>query len=261
MSLHAEAVGLVRGGRALLDGVHLRVTPGELHAVLGPNGAGKSSLLRCLSGELRPSSGQVRLDQRDLEQWAPRALARRRAVLPQAESLRFPFPVSEVVRLGRLPLPALPAAEEHRRIEAALKTTGCGHLLARAYTDLSGGERQRVQLARVLIQVEEDLGEGARYLILDEPTSALDLAHQHGLMQALRARTDAGLGVVISLHDPNLALAYADQVTLLCCGLAVAQGAPAAVLTPAALGRYFGVRAEVVSRDDGRTQLLMGGRL
>jgi iron complex transport system ATP-binding protein len=261
MSLHAEALGLRRGGRTLLESIHLDLKPGELHAILGPNGAGKSSLLRCLGGELRPTTGQVRLDQRDLGEWTPLTLARRRAVLPQGESLRFPFPVAEVVRLGRLPLPALPAAAEQARIEAALRTTGCSHLLARAYTDLSGGERQRVQLARVLIQVADDLGEGARYLILDEPTSALDLAHQHELLQALRQRADAGLGVVMSLHDPNLALAYADRVTLLCCGLAVAQGTPAAVLTPAALARYFGVRAEVVARGDGRIQLLMGGRL
>lgn len=259
MSLEADALQLRRGGRSLLHALHLSLGPGEVHAVLGPNGAGKSSLLRCLSGELAPTAGRALLDQRDLRAWSPLALARRRAVLPQAESLRFAFAVADVVRLGRLPLPTLPAAEEHARIEAALHTTGCAHLLTRAYTDLSGGERQRVQLARVLVQVAEDLGEGPRYLILDEPTAALDLAHQYELLEALRRRADAGLGVLMSLHDPNLALAYADVVTLLCCGEAVAQGPPADVLTPATLARYFGVRAERVSRDDGPDQLLIRG--
>lgn len=261
MSLQAESLTLRRNGRYLLEGVSLAVTPGKVHAVLGPNGAGKSSLLRCLSGEIAPTRGQVLLDGRSLARWTPSALARRRAVLPQGESLRFAFSVAEVVRLGRLPLPTLPAAEEDAKVASALLATGCDRLMHRPYTDLSGGERQRVQLARVLIQVADDLGEGARYLLLDEPTSALDLAHQHELLRSLRQRADAGLGILMTLHDPNLALAYADSVTLLCCGQCVAQGAPADVLTPEALGRYFGVRASTVPRADGRLQLLIEGPL
>lgn len=259
MTLEAHSLQITRATRPLLDTVSAIIEPGRVHAVLGPNGAGKTTLLRCLSGELAPTAGQVLLDGRALAQWSPTALARRRAVITQGDSLRFAFPVSEVVRLGRLPLPRLADREETARIDAVLDETGCTALRDRPYTDLSGGERQRVQLARALLQVLDDLGEGPRYLLLDEPTSALDLSHQHALLKTLRRRAENGLGVLLTLHDPNLALAYADRVTLLCYGQALMQGDPAEVLTPEALERFFGVRATRVQRADGRWHLMVEG--
>ena len=99
--LRACGLGLLRGARRVLDDVDLHLEAGDLLAVLGPNGAGKSSLLRVLSGEWPPSTGQVRFMDRPLTQWSALALARRRALLPQTESLRFGFRVEEVVAMGR----------------------------------------------------------------------------------------------------------------------------------------------------------------
>ena len=263
MSLRAEQVSWRQGATPRLQNVSLTIQPGALHVVLGPNGAGKSSLLSVLAGDQRPNHGNAGLDGTPLAQWERTALARRRAVLMQGEQLRFGFRVEEVVGLGRLPCPPLPAGQTATLIADALTATGAVHLAGRRYTTLSGGERQRVQLARVLAQVwppSQPAADAPRYLLLDEPTSALDLAHQHDCLALLQGQARAGYGVMAVLHDPNLALAYADEVTVLCCGEVMDQGTPAAVLTPGCLRKVFGVDATPVSAADGSTRLLIGRR-
>ncbi len=250
MSLVADKVSYSVDGRALLESASLRLEPGRVHAVLGPNGAGKSTLLKLLSGDLDPASGSVELNGRPLPEWSPLALARQRAVLPQAHALAFGFTAAQVVALGRLPCPRLPAAEETARIRDALGQAGVTELESRRYTTLSGGERARVQLARVIAQVNDPL-EGklkglARFLLLDEPTAHLDLAHQHDCMRSARRLAARGLGVLVIVHDPNLALRYADAVTLLNHGKVVAHGRPEEALTEGALEDVYHVPVRVL---------------
>ncbi len=259
MSLDLVDVSWHDGAQARLQRVSLSLEPGQMHAVLGPNGAGKSSLVTLLAGDHPPTTGQVLLDDRPLGQWSPSALAQRRAVMLQQDGLQFGFRVAQVVALGRLPHPPSAADLEHQRIMEALQVTGAAHLLQRRYTQLSGGERQRVRLARVLVQVWPT-PDATGYLLLDEPTTALDLAHQHDCLAALQRWARDGYGVLVVLHDPNLALAFADQVSLMCCGELVAQGAPAEVLTPARMQQIFGIRTRMLRREDGRPQLLVEGR-
>lgn len=246
MSLRAENVSCQIGSRSLLDQVSLTIEPGRVHAVLGPNGAGKSTLLKLLSGEQRCTKGQVLLEDRLISDWPALERARRRAVLPQSESLSFDFTVQQVVSLGRMPCILQTPARENEIITAALEATGVAHLDGRIYPTLSGGERMRVQLARVLAQIWEAPAH-PRYLLLDEPTASLDLAHQHSCLRIARQFAADGTGVLLVLHDPNLALSYADEVTLLCCGQIVAQGAPEQVLTQQNLERVYGVKIEILN--------------
>lgn len=248
MNLQLHQASVRRAGQLLLDQASLCLTPGRVHALIGPNGAGKSTLLRLLAGELEPDSGAVWLNGRALRDWSPREIARQRAVLPQQESLRFGFTVEQVIALGRMPCPQHGAAEEARLIGQAMRSTDVGHLAGRRYPSLSGGERGRVQLARVLAQISEPVELGPRYLLLDEPTAALDLAHQHACLRLARQLAQAGVGVLAILHDPNLALCYADEMSVLCCGQIVANGQPRDVLTPILLQQIFGVRATLVQR-------------
>lgn len=256
------------GGKTIVDGVSLSLHPGELLAVLGPNGAGKSTLLRVLTGALAPMHGAASLDGRNLRDWNSRTLARRRAVLPQSSPLSFGFRAYEIVQLGREPHAGLTAqSDDDRIVEAAMVETDVVHLAERVYPTLSGGEQQRVQLARVLSQVwpadagpdeegldEEGPGEegadevGAdRFLLLDEPTSSLDLAHQHAMLKLARrwAHWQAnggdgpGVGVLVVLHDLNLAALYADRVCLLKGGRLTADGTPDSVLTAETIEACF----------------------
>ncbi|MBK1670136.1 heme ABC transporter ATP-binding protein [Rhodovibrio sodomensis] len=250
--LAACDVRLTRGGRPVLAGASLALGPGDLVAVIGPNGAGKSSLLQVLSRALVPDRGEVTLDGRALADWHRAEIARRRAVLPQAPNVVFPFRVRDVVALGRSPHAGVSDRLSDRRVvESAMAETGVTHLADRLYATLSGGERQRVHLARVLAQVWVPPDDGsACYLLLDEPTNNLDLAHQHELLRQAHRFAASGGGVLAILHDPNLAAAYADRIAIVRDGQVVVDAAPETALQPATLSEVFGLPVEVI-RPDG----------
>ncbi|MFD1881186.1 heme ABC transporter ATP-binding protein [Paracoccus pacificus] len=242
MSLSVTQLSWHRDGRAILDGVDLSARAGEVTAIIGANGSGKTTLLRHLTGEIPAERGCITLDGTDLGRIAPAELARRRAVLPQAAALSFPFTVAEVVALG---LQADPAPDP-ARIPAALARVDLPGHGGRMYQQLSGGEQARVQLARVLVQVWRPVTEaGPAWLFLDEPVSALDIAHQLWVMREARRFAEAGGGVVVVLHDLNLTAMVADRVALLDRGRVLAVGAPSAVLTGPLLSAAYGCRIEV----------------
>ena len=255
MSLIAESLNYSVSGRRLLADVSIELKSGRIHAVLGPNGAGKSTLLRLLSGEWRPKpddkSGQIHLNRRALLDWTATERARQRAVLPQTESLRFGFTSEQVVTLGRLPCLRQTPSRESEIVREALDAAGVTHLAQRKYPTLSGGERSRVQFGRVLAQIWEPVALRERFLLLDEPTANLDLVHQHSLLATARRFAGSGVGVLTILHDPNLALAYANEVTLLKEGRLLAQGPAAQTLTPENLSQLYGIEVLRLMGTDG----------
>lgn len=234
--LRAENLAVQRGDKLVLADIDLSLQPGEVLGVLGPNGAGKSTLLDALSGELRPSQGQVTLDGRPLATWTGPERAQRLAILPQTSTLNFAFRVEDVVGMGRLPH-ATGRARDLEIIAEALAAADAGHLAGRNYLELSGGERQRVHLARVLAQLWP--GAVGQTLLLDEPTSMLDPLHQHTTLQATRAIAESGVAVLVILHDLNLAARYCDRVLLLQNGRPHALGTPLDVLQAEPLQAVF----------------------
>lgn len=241
--LDAEQLSLRRHGRTRVDQVSLQLRPGRLHLLLGANGAGKSSLLALLAGLHAPSSGTLRLNGRPMAQWTFTQLARQRALLPQQDQLQFAVSALEVTQLGRY------AAGENRvAAEAALAETDALSLAQRPYTELSQGERARVRLARVLAQLADppaaDLAGCTRVLLLDEPTASLDPPHQHLTMRIAQQRACAGYAVLMAVQDPNLALQYADEVSLMNTGRLLASGPAEALLTPDWLSRLYGCTVE-----------------
>ena len=240
--LAARNLSFAVGSKTLVDSVTLEVRAGEMVALLGPNGAGKSTLLKMLCGQSRPSAGHVSYEGRGLGEWAPRELARRRAVLPQSSAVPFEFTALEIVLLGRSPHGDASAHEAMAR--QAMEKTESLHLADRTVTTLSGGEMQRVQLARVLVQIGLE-GGAPRCLMLDEPISNLDPAHQHSALQIARDLANDGAAVLVVLHDLNLAAQYATRLVLMKTGKIVADGSPAEVLTEDQIGAVFGVKASV----------------
>lgn len=225
--------------RSILEGASIEVHSGELHALVGPNGAGKSTLFGVLAGDVTPTSGTVTLDDAAVGSIPPKELARRRAVLLQANDVTFPFSAEEVVRMGRTPWARTPAEDDDDRIVAeAMAEADITPLAHRPISSLSGGERARVALARVLAQ---DTG----LLLLDEPTAALDLKHQEDVLRIARDRARGGAAVAIVLHDLNVALAYADRVTLLASGRVTATGSPTEVLTAERIEEVYGQPVDV----------------
>jgi iron complex transport system ATP-binding protein len=240
--VRADAVGVVLGGRRVLENITLDVRSGEVLALVGPNGAGKSTLLAVLSGELLPTEGRVTLDDRELVTFSPLELARRRAVLTQEIQLSFSFQVAEVVEMGRSPWARTPQLDDDERaLAGATSRTDVTHLAHRRFAELSGGERARVSLARVLAQ-------DTAVIFLDEPTASLDLRHQEGVLRIARDLAEEGRAVVLVLHDLSLAGAAADRIGLLSLGRLVALGSPNEVLTASAISTVYGLDVEVLDR-------------
>lgn len=242
-----QDVTIKRGQSLLLDSVSCAIEPGKLTVVLGPNGAGKTSLLRCLSGELAPDNGHVILQDKVLADWQPAQLAKHLAVLPQHSSLNFPFLVSEVVALGRIPHSA-GAKRDGQIVAQMLEALDIAHLAQRDYTHLSGGEKQRVQLARVLSQIWDDAQHSM--LLLDEPSNFLDLSHQRATMQLIASLTQRGASVLTVLHDFNLAARHADTILVVAKGKVVCEGAPLDVITAALMRDVFNVNARVFIEEE-----------
>ncbi|GAA2804485.1 heme ABC transporter ATP-binding protein [Streptomyces showdoensis] len=252
----AEAVGLrvALGRRTVLDGVDLTVRAGEVLALVGPNGAGKSTLLAALAGDLAPAAGEVRIAGRPAGAWAAAELALRRAVLPQDAALSFPFPVAEVVSMGRAPWAGtVREAEDGAAVAEALALTETAEFAGRPFPALSGGERARVALARVLAQ-------RTGLLLLDEPTAALDLRHQELVLGVCRERAAAGAAVVVVLHDLGLAAAHADRVAVLHGGRVAAAGPPAEVLGGELLSRVYRQPVEVFPHPRTGTPVVLPAR-
>lgn len=240
------------GRRAVLRDVSLAVAPGRTVAVVGPNGAGKTSLLRCLAGLLRPSSGSASLGGRDLLSLGDRERARWVAYLPQQAHVTFPFTALEVVLMGRHPHLGWRDAESPKDFDIAreaLEETGALALSNRPVTQLSGGERRRVFFARALAQQP-------RLLLLDEPTADQDL--HHALLLLERARRGADTCVVAVLHDLNLAGRFADRMLLLHEGRIAAEGEPSEVLVPEVLGPVYRVAVSVIA--DGKRRMVIPER-
>ncbi|MGA4941654.1 heme ABC transporter ATP-binding protein [Streptomyces cinereoruber] len=238
----AEAVGvrIERGRRAVLDGAGARVRAGEVLALVGPNGAGKSTLLAALAADLAPDAGEVRIGGRPAHAWTAAELALRRSVLPQDATLSFPFPVAEVVRMGRAPWAGTAREDEDdEAVAEAMAATETEEFADRPFSALSGGERARVALARVLAQ-------RAGLLLLDEPTAALDLRHQELVLRVCRERAAAGAAVAVVLHDLGLAAAHADRVGVLHDGRIAVEGPPSEVFGAELLSRVYRQPVEVL---------------
>lgn len=244
--LQVDQLNIDFAGCPILTDVHLSLHPGELVALLGPNGAGKSTLVRTLAGELHAPDNSLHFVGKPLNQWSRSAIARHRAVMPQKVDLQFPMTVEEVIALGR---PRENPEQRGRVIDALLERLDIVHLKNRLVPTLSGGEQQRAQLARVLAQVWDQ--PDPRLLLLDECTSALDPAHQQVVFGLLKQMASAGYGLLVAVHDLNLAAQYADRLVLMKEGRIVAEGAPADVLTTASLKAVYGLSARVTMLPEG----------
>jgi iron complex transport system ATP-binding protein len=228
LMLNAKGVAAGYGGVEVLHGVAMNLRAGELLAIVGPNGAGKSTLLKVLGGTLPRTRGEIELFGRPLDSYDRRSLASRVATVAQENSIAFQFSVLEVVLMGRAPYLSAFRFETRRDLEIAHSALAHFDLLAlarRPIHELSGGERKRVFLARALAQE-------AKITLLDEPTAFLDLKHVADIFNRFRALcAQRGTAVVATLHDLNVAALYADRVLLMKDGIAIASGAPEAVLT------------------------------
>ena len=247
MSISIEQLQFAYRARPVLQGVSFSAENGCLLAVLGPNGAGKTTLFRCILGLLSRYRGRILVDGMDARALSARELARRVAYIPQVHGQAFSYSVLEMVLMGMTygisPL-AAPKEKEAAAARAALARLGIEHLARVPFSQLSGGEQQLVLIARALAQA-------ARTLVMDEPTASLDYGNQARVLEHARTLAREGYAVVLSTHNPQHALTYADVALALLDGRVAAYGPPAEVLDAALLYRLYGVRVEFLKTESG----------
>lgn len=235
-----------------LEATSFQARPGELVAILGPNASGKSTLLKLISGALRPLSGRVRLNGFSTSSLDPRTRAQRIAVVQQESRLLFPSRVWEFVLQGRHAHGRslrFESAEDIIIARGALARVGAEHLIERWMDQISGGEKQRVILARALAQQPI-------LLLLDEPTLHLDVGAQMDFLEVLRRLAAQNhFTMVVVTHELNLAAEYADQVVLMQRGKALRTGPPAAVMQRELLEQVFEASLSVELGASGRPRI------
>ena len=228
--------------KTVLHDVSIKLDKGEKLFVLGPNGSGKTTLLSCLAGILQPDHGEIILHNRGLSTYSTTEKAQNLGLIPQGHSPAFPYTVKEMVMMGRAPYLRwleVPSRDDETIVNSVLDQLGLIDLKDQPYTDISGGERQLTLIARGLVQ-------NCKILIMDEPTAHLDLSNQHKIMEIIDQLSHLGISFVISSHQPNEALYYADYVLVMNKGWVIENGYPKEVLTEAILSNVFEISTEVI---------------
>lgn len=244
-TLHGASFGLA--GRTLLHPLDLVIHPGQVVGLIGHNGSGKSTLIKLLGRQQAPTAGRIAFADRALGAWGDRAFARKVAYLPQVLPPVPGMTVRELVALGRYPWHGAlgrVAARDREAVLRALTATGVAAFADRFVDTLSGGERQRVWLAMMVAQEPA-------CLLLDEPISALDVAHAVEILALVRnlAHRD-GLGVVVVLHDVNMAARVCDRILALHSGRLVADGPPGTLMNPDTLRAVYDIPMGVLPHPD-----------
>lgn len=221
MGLIIEDLSAGYGKTAILHDIELRVAEGCICALMGRNGSGKTTMLRCINAVIKPMKGRITAMGEVVTLLPRRKIARLISLVPQSAESALPFTCMETILMGgasRIKPWSSPSRTDIGNAGEVLSEVGISHLAERLFNQLSGGERQLVMLARALFQ-------DTPIMLMDEPNSHLDFSNQHMMMELVRSVVKKrGTTALISLHDPNLTLAYCDYVVMVKAGRIVAHG-------------------------------------
>ena len=247
MSIEINHLSFAYTVREVLKDITLSVEQGQLLAVLGPNGVGKTTLFRCVLGLQPHYKGTIKIDGVDAHTLTARELAHRIAYIPQTHGIAFGYSVQDMVLMGtthNVSTMSVPKQKEREAVNAALDKLGISHLTYQNFAKLSGGEQQLVLIARALAQ-------NAKTLLMDEPTASLDYGNQSLVLRQVRMLADEGYTVLLSTHNPQHALWYADRAVALMGGSIAAFGHPNEVVDSNLIEQLYGVQVLLVETAQG----------
>ncbi|MFP4146988.1 MAG: ABC transporter ATP-binding protein [Halorhodospira sp.] len=231
------------GREPVLRGIDAQVSAGEVVALIGPNGSGKSTLLKCINGLLRPRRGEIAIAGEALRGRRQARIARYLAYVPQSVEVTYPLTVLESVLLGLRRPGWRYGRGELARAQAVLARLGLEEQAQRPLPELSGGQRQKAAIARALVRETP-------FLLLDEPTNHLDMKHKRDTIELLeRCAREQGQGVLIVLHEINLAVQLADRILLLHEGRVLDEGTPRQVIHADNLREAYDVDVKLVEHE------------
>lgn len=242
--MQLESVGFESAGTRILKDLTLDFPDRGVSGLVGQSGSGKSTLLKILARQQAPTQGAISFGGNPLHSWSEREFARQVAYLPQYTPLAAGLNVRELVELGRYPWHGALGrfrAKDREKVDEALSLTSMASLAGRFVDTLSGGERQRAWLAMLIAQ-------DAKLLLLDEPISSLDVAHQVAVMKLVtRLSRERGAGVIVVMHEINMAVRFCDQIFALKSGQLIARGPAESFMTAERLQQIYDVAMGVVS--------------
>jgi len=242
------------GSKTILDTISLTVNEGEYLSVIGPNGAGKSTFLKCLMRILQGGKGAITIDNKPLDHYRQKELAKCVSYVPQNDGRSFPFTAGEFVMMSRYPYlsPFTSIQDEDKRaVHDALSLTGTLPLAGRHLNTLSGGERQTVYIAAAIAQ-------GARILLLDEPTTFLDPKHESDILNIIKkVNHEFGITIISVTHDINIAVLQSDRIAILKNGAFVFVGAARDIMDNEILENVYEKRFSFVQHPSAGTLLIV----
>lgn len=207
MQVETKKLSVGYNKKSLISDIDLGVEKGKIVTLIGPNGSGKSTILKTITRHLEKIGGVIVLDQRNIEKWSNKELAKRMSVMLTERVAPELMTCHEVVALGRYPYTnafGKLTPEDEAIVMDSLRMVRAEDLAYRLFTQISDGQRQRVMLARALCQQPE-------VLVLDEPTSYLDIRHKIELLDILQTlASQKQVAVLLSLHEIDLAAKISD---------------------------------------------------
>lgn len=231
----------------------LKIPKRKVTAIIGPNGSGKSTLLHLLAGLLKPTSGDLLLDEQPLHTYTAKERAKMLAVVHQQNDVPMNYTVRKLVEMGRYPHRrgmTRFTTEDDQVVDEALRVTDLIDQQHQFVHQLSGGQRQRVWIALALAQQSE-------YILLDEPTTYLDIHHQFEILQVIEAMNRMeNRTIVMVLHDLNQALQFSDEVIVMQDGEVVAKGRTEEVLTESLIQRIFQTHVKSIQDMNGEKHFI-----
>lgn len=231
------------GNLDIVKDLNLEIPKGKITTIIGANGCGKSTILKTLARIIKPKSGSIYINNKELNSQDSKELAKAMAVLPQSPQAPNGLTVEELISYGRFPHQkgfGKLKDEDKDIINWALEKTRILEFRDRPIEALSGGQRQRAWIAMALAQ-ETDI------LLLDEPTTYLDLAHQLEVLKLLEElNKKEGRTIVMVIHELNNAARFADHMIGVKKGKIVCQGTAHEVMTKENLREIFNIDAEIV---------------
>ncbi|MFA0413336.1 iron chelate ABC transporter ATP-binding protein VctC [Vibrio renipiscarius] len=220
---------------------------GKVTSIIGPNGAGKSTLLSMASRLVSKDEGEVYIDCKEIADWDTKELAKRLAVLRQANSITMRFTVREMIAFGRFPYSqGKLTADDHTIIDQAISYLDLTKIQHKYLDELSGGQRQLAFIAMVIAQDTD-------YVFLDEPLNNLDIKHSLQIMRNIgRLAKEMNKAVVVVIHDINFASCYSDKIIALKKGEVVAQGSVEEVIQADVLESIYETPFNIIEMDGKR---------
>lgn len=232
--------------RNVLEHLSLSYDSPDVLCILGSNGMGKSTLLQCIIGAFQISAGSITVDGVPVSDYKARDFARKVAYIPQTHTPSFAYKVIDIVTMGRtsrIGYLANPSDEDVEFAYEQLKYLSVDHLAEKPYTDISGGERQLVMIASALTQEPE-------LMILDEPTAHLDFGNQYRFVELVGKLRDKNMGVLMTTHFPDHALALDSTTAVLSGGRIIAEGRARDVITNESMRELYGIEVNVCHIQD-----------